>query len=413
MVFPIGVIASDLTGAMDTAVVFSGLAGNAFVLLGTASPFTAPITVVVTDSAADSPKHAYEKVKNAAGLLHGRVLFKKIDSTMRGNIGPELMAVVDAACPERVIVCPALPREGRTVVNGVALVSGVPTHLTEYGRHPTTPCRNADIGAVLTEQGHLTVEAIGLDDVRRGPEHVTRIIAASPNRAIVPDASCDDDVRVIAHVCAASAGRWLPCGSSGLARAFAEALDGKSERVDGRLEPSPSPVQGPILAIAGSRNQVTVAQLEALRSEEGCVILDVDAEALCECPQGSEIGDYVDLSVAALQRGESAVITTSLSPYVQHLSHQVARRLGEMARKVVDRDRPGSIVLAGGATAWSVCRCLDTTALRVEGELEPGVVSARLLDGSLPGVRVVTKAGGFGNQRTLARVLRMGRPDQP
>ena len=121
----------------------------------------------------------------------------------------------------------------------------------------------------------------------------------------------------------------------------------------------------------------------------------------------------MDLSAAALRRGESVVITTSLSTYVPHLSHQVARRLGEMAREVVSREKPGSIVLAGGATAWAVCRRLDATALRIEGELEPGVVSARLLDGSLPGVRVVTKAGGFGNQGTLVRVLSMGQPDQP
>jgi uncharacterized protein YgbK (DUF1537 family) len=412
MVFPIGVIASDLTGAMDTAAAFVDSAGDALVLLGPGSPFTAPITAVVTDSAADRPEHAYEKVKNAAGLLHGRVLFKKIDSTMRGNIGPELTALIDEVRPEKVIVCPALPREGRTVASGVALVGGVPAHLTEYGRHPITPCRNADIGAVLTEQGH-PVATIGLDDVRLGAEHLAEIVAASPSKAIVVDASSDDDVRVIARACTASAERWLPCGSSGLARAFAEALNGRPERADVWLEPSTAPIHGPILAIAGSRNQATITQLEALRSEKGCFILDVGAEALCQCPHGSENAGYVDLSAAALQRGESVVITTSLSPYVQHLSQQVAGRLGEMAREVVHRGKPGSIVLAGGATAWAVCRCLDATALRIEAELEPGVVSARLIDGCLSGVPVVTKAGGFGNRGTLVRVMSMGRPGQP
>ncbi|MCK5584843.1 four-carbon acid sugar kinase family protein, partial [Candidatus Bipolaricaulota bacterium] len=368
--------------------------------------------VIVTDSAMDCPERAYEKVRDAARLLRGRVFFKKVDSTMRGNVGPEIAALVDELDPEKVLVCPALPREGRTVVNGMALLRGVPTPLTEYGKHPVTPCVGADVVAVLRRQAGLTVMAIGLDDVRRGTEHLAAVVAASPGSAIVLDALTDDDVCIIGRVCADNAGRWLPCGSSGLARAFAEALGGY-ERTGGGMEPSIAPVRSPVLVVDGSRNQATIAQLKALRAEDGCHTVDVGAEALCQLHGSIERQHAVDRSVTALQRGESVVITASLSPYVPHLRLQVSPGLGEMAREIVSRQSPGDIVLTGGATAWAVSRSLGATALQVEGELEPGMVSAQLLDGSLQGVRVVTKAGGFGDAGVLARLLNIGRQDQP
>ncbi|MBN1856359.1 MAG: four-carbon acid sugar kinase family protein [Dehalococcoidia bacterium] len=405
MASQIGIIASDLTGALDTAAVFHAVERNVVALLDMNSAYRAPITVVVTDSAEDSPERAYEKVRDAARLLRGRVFFKKVDSTMRGNVGPEIAALVDELGPKKVLVCPALPREGRTVVDGMALLRGVPTHLTEYGQHPVTPCVGADVVAVLAGQAHMTVTTIGLDTVRRGPEHLAEIVEASLGRAIVLDASTDDDVRIIGRVCAEHAGRWLPCGSSGLARAFAEAMRERENAEEG-IEPAIEPVRSPVLVVVGSRNQATIAQLKSLRAEGIYLILDVGAEALCQRPDSTTLQHAVDLAVTALQRGESVVITASLSPYVPHLRHQVSMRLGEMTRDIVIRQSPGDFVLTGGATAWAVAYGLGATALQVEGELEPGLISARLVDGSQSGARVVTKAGGFGDTQMLDRTIR-------
>jgi uncharacterized protein YgbK (DUF1537 family) len=60
------------------------------------------------------------------------------------------------------------------------------------------------------------------------------------------------------------------------------------------------------------------------------------------------------------------------------------------------------LVLSGGHTAQAVLDRLGATRLDLVAELEPGVVASRS-----PGLRqlVVTKAGAFGDDATLLRLL--------
>ncbi|MGH7267274.1 MAG: nucleotide-binding domain containing protein, partial [Candidatus Rokuibacteriota bacterium] len=68
------------------------------------------------------------------------------------------------------------------------------------------------------------------------------------------------------------------------------------------------------------------------------------------------------------------------------------------------RGGPATLLLTGGETAASVCRALGATGLALRGELEPGLAVAALADGPFAGLVVVTKAGGFGDAETLARI---------
>jgi uncharacterized protein YgbK (DUF1537 family) len=70
----------------------------------------------------------------------------------------------------------------------------------------------------------------------------------------------------------------------------------------------------------------------------------------------------------------------------------------------VDAARPGTLLLAGGETAVSVCGTLEATGFRLDGEVEPGLARGALLDGPFAGLAIVTKAGGFGDPDTLVRV---------
>ena len=67
---------------------------------------------------------------------------------------------------------------------------------------------------------------------------------------------------------------------------------------------------------------------------------------------------------------------------------------------------PAGLLLTGGETARAVCQTLGCTRLWLGGEVEPGIPWSRMVDGRLPGMRVVTKAGGFGGEESLVRALR-------
>jgi uncharacterized protein YgbK (DUF1537 family) len=67
---------------------------------------------------------------------------------------------------------------------------------------------------------------------------------------------------------------------------------------------------------------------------------------------------------------------------------------------------PGALVVTGGATARFVCERLGAYGVRLQGEVEPGVPQGILQGGLWHGLRVVTKAGGFGTPETLLDVVR-------
>ena len=83
----------------------------------------------------------------------------------------------------------------------------------------------------------------------------------------------------------------------------------------------------------------------------------------------------------------------------------MAERLGHTAREFLDSSRAGGLVLTGGDTALSVCLALGSTALHLCGEVEPGLPWGVLADGPWAGLRVATKAGGFGGAESLLRAV--------
>ena len=112
----IGVIADDFTGANDTGLQFSkqGALTGVFLNLPDIDNALNEFDVVVfdTESRFDDKNTAFEKVFQAAqvftqkGVLH---IYKKLDSTMRGNIGAEIDGAIEATSTRAAFVVPAMP----------------------------------------------------------------------------------------------------------------------------------------------------------------------------------------------------------------------------------------------------------------------------------------------------------------
>lgn len=129
----LGVIADDFTGACDVAVQFKkqGLETVVLTDIEFLGSFKGVFDVVVVDTETRNltSEDAYRKVRRAVRLLRQnnvKLVYKKIDSTLRGNIGAEINAVMDELDVKAIIVAPAFPDQKRTVINGHLLVNGEP-----------------------------------------------------------------------------------------------------------------------------------------------------------------------------------------------------------------------------------------------------------------------------------------------
>jgi D-threonate/D-erythronate kinase len=66
---------------------------------------------------------------------------------------------------------------------------------------------------------------------------------------------------------------------------------------------------------------------------------------------------------------------------------------------------PAGLVLTGGEVATAVCEALAASQIWLGGEIAPGLAWGFFSDGDDAGLKVATKAGGFGGEDMLAAAM--------
>jgi D-threonate/D-erythronate kinase len=373
------VIADDLTGAADAGVqlVRAGYR-TAVVFHGEEVPTTDIDAVSFdTDSRTMPAGFAAKRVVEVARAVRGaRIVYKKSDSTLRGNVAAELEALSGVAGRERTVVAPAFPAAGRTTLDGTQLVHGVPVDETEMRDDPQTPVREAHIPTLLAE-AFSSIGTLGVEDVA-DPGRVRQVL--EENECVVADAERASDLEVLVRAVSDPA-RVLWAGSAGLAFALGSVYPGPGAGDTGE---SGAPVR-PVLVVVGSLSGVAREQVRRLVQEYG----DISVEA------GG--GEAVAAARDALSGATCAVVH---SPEKEDASGEaVLGSLAEVVGRLSEENLFGGLILTGGATAVGVARRLGATGILLRGEVEAGVPAGTLI-GPRP-YPVVTKAGGFGGPDTL------------
>ena len=418
------IVADDLTGAMDGGVQLLG--GHAVVVqvspdTAVAGAVPAATTLVVnTQSRGLDATAAAARVRAACARLReaGRTAwFKKLDSTLRGNVGAELAALHAALAPCAILCTPALPAQGRTVVAGELLVHGKPVTSTPY-RDEIVAGAGSAVADVVRRQWP-TCRAVRL----AAPAAAARLADAVRTGAdlIVADAGGDTHLRQLVAAgrrAARSGRRLLWAGSAALLRALAATAPAAPAAVaeGGRREWSAA---APLLLVAGSRRRLAQAQLQAALAAGGRplgVCLQAPAAGagtpLWNLAGGAGSGlaersAAVARAARSLADGDDLLVWAApLARAAERGTEAVSLALAEFAGAVLERSagRPGSVLLVGGDTAYACLRRLGIGAVALAGEAEPYVPWARAVGGPWAGTAVISKAGGFGDPGTLQRI---------
>ena len=381
----IAVIADDLTGAADTGVQFVHAGYRTAVFFRATEVLEDDLDAVSfdTDSRAMPAGFAAKRVVDAARVASGaRIVYKKLDSTLRGNVAAELAAALGGARRDRVIVAPAFPAAGRTTVGGIQRVHGVSVDETEMANDPHTPVMEAHIPSLLAD-AFSSVGALGVKDLA-DPDLVRR--ALEDYACVVADAERDADLEALVRAVPDPA-RVLWAGSAGLALALGSVYPGPCA---GEASVQRAPVR-PVLVVVGSLSGVAREQVRRLVDEFG----EIDVLV------GGERADAVQKAVGAAREtlaGGTCAVVRSPEERVAS-SESVLGDLAEVAALLSEEGLFEGLVLTGGATAVGVARRLGASGIRLEGEVETGVPMGALI-GPRP-YPVVTKAGGFGGPDTL------------
>lgn len=399
----LGIIADDLTGAMDSSGYCASQGLSTIVILDPNFTSAADVVVVNTNSRADDANTASSKVRQMAANLKGRVIYKKIDSTLRGNVGAELQAVMEELGYEKAIVAPAFPAMGRTTVAGVLLVKEVGVTETQFAYAPIFPVKESHIPTLLEQSTKCRVGCIAVEHIDTGAESLYRKISRMPQDIVVSDVTTQSHLTTIVQAAALAKGRWLLCGSGGLARElhlfFTKAPGIKKTKLA-------SLASGPALVVVGTRNQVTAKQLLKAKDELGLSILNLEVEQLNqENVALGKVESIVEEIDHFLKQGKRVALSSTFSQFVPALKQEVATIIAEAVAGIVNSHKFAGFFLSGGDIATEVCRSLSVSAIRVRGEVEPGIPAGELIGGKSEGIRIITKAGGFGTEVALVKSI--------
>ncbi len=410
----IGVIADDLTGANDTAIQFAKLGLRSLVLFN----FEADshlienwdVLIVDTNSRLDSPDSAYRKVRMATKFLKEegiQLYYKKIDSTLRGNIGYELDAVMDELNTNLSFVVPAFPATGRTTINGYQLVHGRLLEKTEIAHDPLTPIKISYVPTIIGRQTNRKVGKVKLSEIRRGSTDLSKKITelrTNGYEIIVFDSETQKDLRKIASLYPSQHYSKVVCGPAGFAEELAKRTGIETEM--------------PTLTVAGSLSQVTADQVETLRSQSKTRIIELDIIKSLNTGENEEqeIDSIIENATEILSEGYDLVIrpqdpsiirgvlhgvTSSLVEDITSSASKIILLLGKITNEILESSEVSGLILTGGDTARGVCRAIKAEAIKIDDEVLPGIPSGVIIGGEQEGLRIVTKAGSFGEKTAL------------
>jgi uncharacterized protein YgbK (DUF1537 family) len=353
-------VADDLTGACDAAVHFAirGLHPALVVVAPETGGVGARVLAISTGSR-DLPPDGIRRALTAAaaGFPAGVAarIFKKIDSTLRGNTGLEIAAALHSFDCDAAVVCPAFPAMQRVVEGGYLKVTSAPDFAP------------IDVAALLQRQS-------GEACAHTRPDGIAPMLSAGA-RLVTVDAGCDDDLDRIAAAIFPMGRRILWAGSAGLAAALA--------RLPGRACAAPrrTPARsGAALFCIGSDHRVTLEQQASLLAERPSVLFDP--------------GTATRESIAdALARGEHAILRIPRGLVT-------VERVGQLIAGVP----AAALVISGGDTAALVSGAAGVRRIELCDEIVPGVPRGILRGGEFDGAAVATKSGGFGSNGTLIQV---------
>jgi uncharacterized protein YgbK (DUF1537 family) len=395
------IIADDLSGAADCAIAFAG-AGLSTVVTLDAPHDTGDASVVAidTDTRRLSGAHAAEHTLSAYRTLlkPGQRLYKKIDSTLRGNWASEVAALQSHA--GLAIVAPAFPATGRTTLQGKVLVNGQPLESTDTWKLEHAD-RSANIDTLLEGAGLRTAK-LTLDTLRGDADalagHIVEM-AHSDIQALIVDAQTAEDLKALAIVTANLSAPLFWVGSGGLARELAALADVLS--ASGTSPVFAREKHAPTLVLVGSLSGVSERQCALLKQRASIGELVVPPAVL---RQGVAHADWAGWEMRIgeyLRRGEDLLLRIGRD---EAFDPAEGARLSTLLAALV---RPhfayvGGLVATGGETARAMLEAVGIGSLQLLCEIEAGVafgcpIATR--HGHRPGV--VTKAGAFGTDHAL------------
>ena len=418
------ILADDLTGASDSGVQFTKFGVRPTVALNHLridELLDREVLVIDTDSRAMSPEAACRTVSQLSQQLQKtspEIVYKKIDSLLRGNIGAEFEAIFSVFQPDCLIVTPGYPENGRVVKNGELYVNGVALEKTGIINQHGERFQTSNIAEIIAGQSernvqHLTAEEVMSENIKN------RLDSLIKENVSILTLDCKDDFQLQRQINQLNNldQKIIWAGSAGLAQHLWN-KQGTEEFSCAKNSLSSQTHNLSAIFVIGSMSPISIKQRERLIRSGAVTHYTFDPNIFFESEW--EHSPVIDNILTEVERGKPKNVLLypsaddeSLNRVKQNAKDHhktmgeamkyISDCIGILVNKVFSCHEYEAIVLTGGDIAKSVCTSLESTEFELLSQLEAGIPVGKL-HGKYDLIGI-TKAGSFGNENTLLNAL--------
>lgn len=424
------ILADDFTGALDTGVQFSGKGIRTQVVVSGhwVEPDSDCDVMVIDVETRHVPKEkAYEIVNDVCqrAVKYGiRCFYKKTDSALRGNVGSELQAAADAVFGKNIVFVPAFPAMRRITVDGVHYIDGIPVKESVFGQDPFEPVMYDRVDELLRATGYRG-GVIGVSKAERklqtaedwktqaSEERRQKAAEAAKQQLFLYDAETDADLDEIAEAVSKKSDIPILAGCAGFAAKLPELLKLPVKKSgDVKLKEN-------LVFLCGSVNPITKSQI-VYGEKMGIPRIHLKPEEKLEISywdQPESLGKIRQLAKDGMQHiiidsndeeghNDTMEYAAKKGYSIEDVRVRISETLGYLLKKLIDAGMEGTYLITGGDTLIGFMKAIGVSELEPVNEIRPGCVLTSLNYQDKKHY-VITKSGGFGQERLIEQLTRI------
>ena len=413
------VIADDLTGSNATCSLFKKIGLRAASILKLQGDINYDVDVISYSTASRGldKEEAYKKVSEAIKILKNKdvlVYNKRIDSTLRGNIGTEINAMLDNLEDDRIaVVIPSYPDSGRIVVNKTMLVNGVLLENSDAGKDPKTPIKTSCVESLIQKGIKYSSTYFTLSDIEQPIEEIVKKIqeAIKKSRVLVFDAVNNEDIIKISKAIIHSDINIITVDPGPFTLYYSKELQKKNH------------LEKKILMVIGSVTATTKKQIEYILQEEDIFLVKMKVEDFFEketCLKEIErVISYIKKGIASYdlflvttspigdeKKADLQKLAKNLNTTVEEISKIIANTLTETVVKILkETEKFEGVYSSGGDITIALLEKLKAIGVEIREEVIPLAAYGRIIGGDFPNLKLVSKGGMVGDEKTIKLCL--------
>ncbi len=390
-------LADDFTGSGDAGVQLTKNGIEAHIIFDTQKIDPEKSYVVDTESRNIPAEDAYQIVKEILQNMEPypyEYYYKKMDSTLRGNLKAEITAAEEVLKPDLIVFNPANPDSNRTVVDGTLLMNGVRIMETEIMRDPLCLVTEDNLEKLMQKEMNEPVTHFSLTEIRENKMDI------GDAKIVTFDVLENADMDAVVNYILSLDKKVLWVGSAGMANSLVKAIR----------------KQYPVLSLIGSISQTSRTQVQVAQ-EAGATVVEMNIAALL---QGGDINKVAAEAVSLLQDGQDVIVVTAKEheDYLEAIAVgeqkgmdriEVAKYtqscIGKLSTLILKQAKVCGCFLTGGDTAISVNNYNHAHGAKLVDEVLPIIALIELDGGDYPGLPCIVKGGSIGDHDALAKSI--------